>query len=70
MASQAIYVYKEEDYQGEFNLISLEKRIMVRELTKTQYAKRAAVLLNFSERSMERKMKAHQIQLKDWKKSK
>lgn len=70
MATQAIYIFQPEDYEGELNLNALERRIIVRELKRTQRFNKAVVLLGFTTRSLERKLKAHQIKDEEWKKKK
>lgn len=70
MATQAIYIFQPEDYEGELNLNALERRIIVRELKRTQRFNKAVVLLGFTTRSLERKLKAHQIKDEEWKKEK
>lgn len=67
MATQAIYIFQPEDYEGELNLIALERRIIIRELKRTQRFNKAVVLLGFTTRSLERKLKAHQIKDEEWK---
>lgn len=70
MATQAIYIFQPEDYEGELNLNALERRIIIRELKKTQRFNKAVALLGFTTRSLERKLKAHQIKDEEWKKEK
>ena len=67
MATQAIYVFQPEDYEGELNLNALERRIIIRELKRTQRFNKAVALLGFTTRSLERKLKAHQIKDEEWK---
>ena len=64
---QHVYKFKKKDYIGELNLNALERRIIVRELKKTQQIKGAIILLNFSERGLSRKIEAHQITKDEWK---
>ena len=64
MPSQPIYVFQPQDYQGELNLNAMERRIIIRELKKTQRQNLAVALLGFSDRTMDRKIKAHQIKKK------
>ena len=56
MATQTIYVFQPEDYQGELNLNALERRIIVRELKRTQRFNKAVALLGFTTKSLERKL--------------
>jgi len=70
MTSSPVHIFTPEEYEGELNLNALERRIVVRELQRTQRLTSAAVLLRFSERSMDRKIKAHQIKDSEWKKPK
>ena len=49
--TQAIYVFKPEDYEGELNLNALERRIIIRELKRTKKMIKAVELLGFSARS-------------------
>ena len=65
--TQAIYVFKPEDYEGELNLNALERRIIIRELKRTQKMIKAVELLGFSARSLDRKIDAHQIKKEEWK---
>ncbi len=67
MATQTIYVFQPEDYQGELNLNALERRIIVRELKRTQRFNKAVALLGFTTKSLERKLVAHQIKEEEWK---
>lgn len=62
-----MHIFQPEDYIGEFNLNALERRIIVRELTKTQMLTKASVLLKFSERTIDNKIKAHRIEKSEWK---
>lgn len=49
------------------NLINLERRIIIRELKKTQYCRDAAKLLKFSTRTLSRKINDHNIKREEWK---
>lgn len=60
-------VYREEEYKGEFNLVALERRILVRELKKTQSQTAAADLIKCSARAIADKIYSHQIQDSEWK---
>ena len=61
------YVYKPEDYIGELNLAAMERRIIIRELTKAQGHEKASVSLNLSLRTVFRKLLSHQIKDSEWK---
>lgn len=67
MATQPVYIFQPKDYEGELNLNALERRIIIRELKKTQRLNKAFVLLGFSLRSLLRKVEAHQIKDEEWK---
>lgn len=70
MVNQPVYIFQPQDYVGELNLNALERRIIVRELKKTQRMNKASELLGFSTRSLDRKIKGHQIKEEEWKESK
>lgn len=67
---QQEHLFTPKEYEGEFNLLTLERRIAVRELKKTQTIHAASKLLGFSMRSLFRKMNQHQILRSEWKISK
>lgn len=60
-------IYTDNDYVGELNLLKLERRIIVRELVKTQMISRSAKLLKFSAVGLSLKMINHQIKKSEWK---
>lgn len=60
------YVLQPADYIGELNLNAMERRIIIRELKKTQDLDKALILLKFSLRTMFRKILAHQIKKSEW----
>jgi hypothetical protein len=67
MEKKANKIYTDADYVGELNLLKLERRIIVRELSRTQMISRSAKLLKFSERGLYLKILSHQIKKSEWK---
>jgi len=61
-----MYIYTPEDYIGELNLIALERRIIIRELLKTQRMNKAADLLKFTSDGLRNKLRAHSINKHEW----
>lgn len=61
-----MYIYTAADYIGELNLMALERRIIIRELSKTQRMNKAAELLRFTSDGLRNKMKAHSIKTSEW----
>lgn len=59
-------IYKPEQYIGELNLLALERRIIIRELKKTQSREETAKLIRCSLRGLADKIHQHQILLKEW----
>lgn len=62
-------IFTEADYTGEFNLLALERRILIRELKKTQCQYKAAKLIKCSDRAVGDKILAHKISPSEWKDS-
>ena len=62
-----VKTYSEKDYEGEFNLLKMERRIIVRDLSTAQNIKEASKILKFSDRGLYIKMAAHQIKREEWK---
>ena len=60
-------IYTPEEYIGELNLIALERRILIRELIKTQTHKGASELMKCSDRAIADKLYSHQIKESEWK---
>lgn len=68
----SLTIYKESDYNtGKFNLLAMEKRIIIKALKKTKGNKReAAKLLEITERNIHDKVKQHSIKVSLYKKKK
>jgi len=57
-------LYTEEDYRGDFNLLSAEKELIILALKKNKFQKEACKKLKISEGNLRDKIKRHQIDVK------
>lgn len=62
-------IYQSSDYKGEFNLLRMERSLIIKALNLTQSKAKAIKLLKISGNGLLYKLKSHQIKDSEWEKN-